>query len=298
MRCFKDGALWSPMPLLAVAASAIMAAPASAARPVIEAAPKVVSAGDTVRVTVRAPEGAWRCSLRGAMGKGKTKAMREGSRVRYQFSVSSKAKRGRHTVNVVCDNESAVLRFQVRNKNRKASGWLIKGRVRATVLDPGAFGERDEPAATDPSTPATPEPAAAPPAPARPVVNPAVVRAQILNCVNDLRTQLGLAALAHDPVLEQAAQLHAEQMAVHGFFSHTDQEGRNSSDRVRAIDPSYSYIGENIANGYLSSADACAAWTNSPGHYANMTRTSFGRIGTGYAQNAAGHPYYVQVFSS
>lgn len=126
----------------------------------------------------------------------------------------------------------------------------------------------------------------------------AKVERAIRSCANSQRRAAGLRPLRASGVLSQAARLHARNMAVHRFFSHTDQRGRGPAERVEIFDSegSFDFIGENIAAGYSSARLACRGWMNSPGHRANILREGFTSIGTGFARGGSLRRYYVQVF--
>jgi uncharacterized protein YkwD len=106
-----------------------------------------------------------------------------------------------------------------------------------------------EPIATPTSIPETlPEPIVVqvvPQAPERTMVQAGVVaplssdttgveamRAQILALYNQARVAEGVAPLAPNWALQQAAQLHAEDCALRGFGSHTGSDGANTQARV------------------------------------------------------------------
>jgi uncharacterized protein YkwD len=127
----------------------------------------------------------------------------------------------------------------------------------------------------------------------------ASVEASIRGCANRHRESRGMRALQHDPTLDRAAELHARRMLSKGFFDHKDPSGDGPGDRVkRYAKRRYVIVGENIAAGYESVGAACRGWMNSPGHRENILRSSFTRIGAGYAYGSRHFGrYYVQVFA-
>lgn len=100
------------------------------------------------------------------------------------------------------------------------------------------------------------------------------VERTIRACANRHRRAAGLNPLRPSGVLAEAARLHARNMAVHGFFSHTDQRGRGPLERVQIFDSEERFVlvGENIAAGYGSPRLACRGWMNSSGHRENILR--------------------------
>lgn len=120
----------------------------------------------------------------------------------------------------------------------------------------------------------------------------------IRTCVNREREKRGLAPLRVNASLARAARDHAENMRRQGFFDHTDPEGRGPSERVERLTGVFSGVGENIGGGYATGAAACRAWMRSSGHRANILRSSYARIGTGYARGGRLRHYWVQVFAT
>ncbi|MGV3524538.1 MAG: CAP domain-containing protein [Candidatus Sericytochromatia bacterium] len=111
---------------------------------------------------------------------------------------------------------------------------------------------------------------------------------------NDLRAEKQLAPLQALPELDAVARGHSENMAQQGFFSHSDLQGRSSSDRLALFFPALFAMssGENIAMRTVGSDDENTVarglftqWRNSPGHYANMTDKAFRQLGVGVAIN-------------
>ncbi len=124
-------------------------------------------------------------------------------------------------------------------------------------------------------------------------------RLEILALTNNARDAAGQAPLVLDPDLNIVAQAHARDMAERDFFDHINPDGLSPFDRLAAAGIEYHSAGENIA-WYPSAASAVQGWINSAGHYENMVRSSFGKIGIGvYRQNPdeAGNFYYVQLFT-
>ena len=125
------------------------------------------------------------------------------------------------------------------------------------------------------------------------------VEESIRDCANRQRQARGMRHLEHDRALDRAARLHARRMLAKGFFEHEDPSGDGPADRVkRFAKRRYVIVGENIAAGYESAGAACRGWMDSPGHRANILRSSFTRVGGGYASGSKGYGrYYVQVFA-
>ena len=97
--------------------------------------------------------------------------------------------------------------------------------------------------------------------------------------LNRERAAGGLRPVVQDDRLARAAQLHAEDMATYGYFSHSSRNGRDLGDRVGAQGFDYCWAGENIAQGQLTEQEVLEGWMNSAGHRRNIMwgkATSFG----------------------
>lgn len=134
---------------------------------------------------------------------------------------------------------------------------------------------------------ATTTSATAKPKPARGPVG-AVVAA-----TNAEREDAGCDPVTLDSRLSAAAQAHAADMAANDYFSHTDQDGGDSSDRMHDAGFGGSRTGENIAYGQETAAEVVATWMGSSGHRHNILNCAYDRIGVGY--DARGD-YWVQDF--
>ncbi len=108
----------------------------------------------------------------------------------------------------------------------------------------------------------------------------------------------GLPTLRADARLSRAAQIQAEQTARVGRLDHvlTDAPYPRPEDRLAAAGYAWQAYGENLASGYPDARSVVEGWMDSPGHRANIVGTAFTQIGAGHAFDAAGRPYYVQVF--
>ena len=120
-------------------------------------------------------------------------------------------------------------------------------------------------------------------------------RAAGATCGTTARPPVG--ALALDASLNDAAGVHALDMATNDFFSHTGSDGSSPFDRIAAAGfPGGS--GENIGAGYPTAAAVVAGWMGSSGHCNNIMGSSYTFMGAAYAFNAAstyGH-YWAQTF--
>ncbi len=108
--------------------------------------------------------------------------------------------------------------------------------------------------------------------------------------INNYRAQNNLAPLALSYTLTKAAQWKSTDMANNSYFAHDDLS-RSWTQRISDCGYGYNtWLGENIAAGYVTAQDVFTAWKNSPGHNANMLGTNYTTIGIGRYYRA-GSPY-------
>ncbi|MEU9798133.1 CAP domain-containing protein [Streptomyces sp. NPDC051000] len=118
--------------------------------------------------------------------------------------------------------------------------------------------------------------------------------AAVLTLVNQERAQAGCGPVRANPPLAALAGAFSKDMAVRGFFDHTDPDG--NTPWKRADNAGISGLGgENIARGQGDADAVMKAWMNSPGHKANILNCEFRTLGVG-AYFAAGGPWWTQDF--
>ncbi len=112
-------------------------------------------------------------------------------------------------------------------------------------------------------------------------------------------TCTNLQRLTYDYALEQAAMLRAAEIAV--SFSHTRPNGTDCFDALSSL-PLYT-MGENIAAGQTTAAEAYTSWREDnygyagQGHRRNMLNSGFASVGIGHVVFNGIH-YWVQNFGS
>ena len=88
---------------------------------------------------------------------------------------------------------------------------------------------------------------------------------RIVTLVNQVRQENGLAPLAYNSQLGDAAQRYADFLAGHNVLNHT-ADGRTLDARAEAAGyTTWVALGENLAGGYTSFEEALTAWLASPG---------------------------------
>ncbi|MFB7465752.1 CAP domain-containing protein [Streptomyces sp. NPDC056224] len=156
-----------------------------------------------------------------------------------------------------------------------------------------------------PSAPPSKAPAKPAPVPSKPPVQvPAAApapsdghsaeEAAVVALVNQERAQAGCGPVRANPPLAALAGSFSKDMAVRGFFDHTDPDGNTPWDRAAKAGLS-GLGGENIARGQGDAEAVMKAWMNSPGHKANILNCEFRTLGVG-AHFAAGGPWWTQDF--
>jgi uncharacterized protein YkwD len=122
----------------------------------------------------------------------------------------------------------------------------------------------------------------------------------MLALINQARCAASITPLTVNPLLNNAATLHSIDMAVNNFFDHTGSDGSDVGTRVSAQGYPWIWVGENIAGGQTSIAQAFNSWWNSPPHQANMLNPDFREMGLGHVQRDAADlvHYWTGVFAS
>lgn len=93
-----------------------------------------------------------------------------------------------------------------------------------------------------------------------------------IESINEVRVALGLTPLRLSPILTEAAEWMAQDLADRDTIDHTDSLGRSMADRVHSFSyPTNAYIRENLVVGTNvdTGAEAVDLWQNSAGHKAN-----------------------------
>ena len=132
---------------------------------------------------------------------------------------------------------------------------------------------------------------------------PSALREYALLLVNTDRQTYRLKPLIEDKLITLTAQQHAEDMQKRNYFSHSNLQGQEPSDRYR-LNGGIGGIGENIT--YISTTntlkfelieDFQKGWMKSPGHRENLLTPHYTKFGYGiYRDPIKGAVYAVQNF--
>jgi uncharacterized YkwD family protein len=155
---------------------------------------------------------------------------------------------------------------------------------------------------TSTSTPTTSKPSTSTPTTSKPATSTATTgnysafQKKVLELVNVERSKNGLKPLTMNAGLSKTATLKSQDMAKLNYFDHTSPTYGSPFDMMKKYGISYRTAGENIAMGQTTPEQVMQGWMNSPGHRANILKSSFTQIGVGVAKNSSGRLYWTQQF--
>jgi hypothetical protein len=110
-----------------------------------------------------------------------------------------------------------------------------------------------------------------------------VLPAVLADLTNIERQSQNLPTLTVNPILNEAAEMKANDMATNGYFAHTSPEGKTPWYWIEKVGYKYQYAGENLAINFTDSKDVTNAWMGSPTHKANIVKGNYTEMGTGIA---------------
>lgn len=120
---------------------------------------------------------------------------------------------------------------------------------------------------------------------------------EMLNYVNEYRSEVGANPLTIDNNLTKAAMVRAIELAWSEKFDH--QRPNGTMCYTVCNDIGCKAYAENIAAGYASSSSTANQWRYSEGHYKNMINPNYTKIGVGVITLSGTKygTYWVQLFS-
>lgn len=119
---------------------------------------------------------------------------------------------------------------------------------------------------------------------------------QLFDLVNAERKKYGLNLLSWDSAVQKTARKHSEDMAVNGYFNHTNLAGKSAMERLQEDNIIFRKAGENLAYGQWSAIFAHEGLMNSPGHRANILEEDYEYLGIGVYFNDNNEPFFTQNF--
>jgi uncharacterized protein YkwD len=161
-----------------------------------------------------------------------------------------------------------------------------------------------------PPPPPPPTPVPPPTATPVPVVQEVAHSAESrfsLDLLNSARAAHGVPPLALDGTISIAAERHAVEMAQHNYLGHTNRQGQQPWDRMRAAGAQFGAAGENLGRAWVGDGspepgiramhDMMMAETPpDDGHRVNVLNRSYRRVGIGFAR-LDGNLYWVCDFA-
>ena len=163
---------------------------------------------------------------------------------------------------------------------------------------PGPAAGMDAPPETRVIMPREPDPAGSPPEIEPQSEKIAEMEAGVIDRVNAIRREKGLAELEPLPALSRIARDYSRRMSEEDFVGHTDPQGKGLDDRLLGAGLSFRTIAENIAQSTNMPDPVEAAvegWMESKGHRRNILSEEFTQTGVGIWKDG-GTYIFTQIF--
>jgi uncharacterized YkwD family protein len=120
---------------------------------------------------------------------------------------------------------------------------------------------------------------------------------QMINMINQARSNAGLPALQVSSDLTKAARAKSKDMADKNYFSHTSPTYGSLVSMLQHVGIRYSAAGENLAMNTSGSVSvAHESLMNSPGHRSNILEPRFSYVGVGIQVRSDGSHYFTQLY--
>ena len=124
------------------------------------------------------------------------------------------------------------------------------------------------------------------------------IQNEIRDRVNYFRRRIGIAPVALQWQLNQAAQTHANDMAKRRYMSHVGSDGSSAGTRISRTGYRWWIWGENVAAGQTTGYQVVVSWYNSAPHRAIMLDRRYIHVGVGRAVASDGTIYWCLVMAS
>ncbi len=118
---------------------------------------------------------------------------------------------------------------------------------------------------------------------------------KLIEAHNRIRKAEKYSTFSASKKLQNAAELHAKDMADRSTMTHKGSDGTEVSDRVKTQKYDYRRVGENIASGRLTIEQVMEGWMKSESHRKNILG-GFSQIGAAVVRDENGIPYWCVVF--
>lgn len=121
---------------------------------------------------------------------------------------------------------------------------------------------------------------------------------EVVQLVNQERTERGLNPLKVDTELADVARTKSEDMRDENYFSHQSPTYGSPFEMMQEFGIQYRAAGENIAAGQTTPQAVVKGWMESEGHRENILNDQFTHIGVGYTKGGSYGHYWTQMFIS
>lgn len=101
----------------------------------------------------------------------------------------------------------------------------------------------------------------------------------LVNLVNQKRSENGAGAVKLDSTLCEAAQKKGEDMFTKGYWAHVAPDGTQPWAFFAQVGYDYIYAGENLAKDFQTSGAVVEAWMNSSSHRQNLVSPKYDEMG-------------------
>ncbi|HZJ18335.1 MAG TPA: CvpA family protein [Patescibacteria group bacterium] len=119
---------------------------------------------------------------------------------------------------------------------------------------------------------------------------------KMFDMVNEERKKVELNLLEKSPQLTEVGRKHCMDMFERGYFSHYTPQGISPFDRMKSLDISYIYAGENLA--FAPNTElAMDGLMKSTGHRENILSSDFGKLGVGVIDGGTYGKMFCQEFT-
>lgn len=132
-------------------------------------------------------------------------------------------------------------------------------------------------------------------------VNAAIIPSVLVDLANQDRQANNAPRLSANPLLIQAAQMKADDMALKSYFGHTSPEGITPWYWIAKAGYEFIYAGENLGMNYADSKELENAWLDSPKHRENILNPHFTEVGIAHSKGiyqGQEVTFIVQMFGS
>lgn len=101
----------------------------------------------------------------------------------------------------------------------------------------------------------------------------------LVNLVNQKRSENGASAVRLDTTLCEVAQKKADDMFAKGYWAHLAPDGTQPWSFFAQVGYDYIYAGENLAKDFQTSSSVVEAWMNSSSHRQNLVSPKYDEMG-------------------